>query len=232
MSTFYAVDTKGGAPRRLIHNIPVWNLTVSPDGSRIAFLSDKSGTSQIWIADASGANARQLTHAGNVGAPAFTPDGRSIIFINFDESQYAWRMPVDGSAPPVRLTNAPTSRALPSPDGAQLLVRLRSRDPKTPLWRTAVMPMSGGEPRYFDAPRFGGRLVVQWHPNGRAFVYLDDKDGISNVWMQDLDGGAPRQLTFFDSAEIFTFDLSNDGKSVALARGESTRDAVLIENFR
>ena len=58
------------------------------------------------------------------------------------------------------------------------------------------------------------------------------KDGIGNIWMQDLDGSPAQPITFFDAGVLFAFDLSADGKRLVLARGESTRDAVLIRDFR
>jgi hypothetical protein len=39
-------------------------------------------------------------------------------------------------------------------------------------------------------------------------------------------------MTFFESGDIFAFDLARDGKRVALSRGQSTRDAVLIREWR
>jgi len=235
MNTFFVVDASGkGTPRRLIHNMTMWNIAVAPDGSRIAFVSNKSGSSQIWVADASGANARQVTKGSSFGWPSFTPDSQSLVYLSVDQTQYAWRVPIDGSTAPVKLTSLPTSRVLMSPDGKLLLCRMRMKDPKGgPLWRTTVVAADGsGTARTFDAPRYGGGPILQWHPNGRAFVFVDFKDGIDNLWMQDLAGGEPRQLTFFESGDIFRFDLAPDGKRLALVRGDSTRDAVLIRDFR
>ena len=233
MSTVFVAGRNGGVPQRLIHNMPVWNVTASPDGTRIAFASDKSGTSQIWIAGADGANPRQLTTRGIAGWPSFTPDGASIVYLRQDAQQLAWRVAIDGKSEPVPVTNLPTNQPLVSPDGKWLLCRMRSQAKGTALWRTTIVAMDGSaSPRYFDGPRFGGRPMLEWMPDGRAFMYVDLADGIANLWMQHVDGGAPRQLTFFDSGEIYAFDVARDGKRVALSRGQSTRDAVLIRDWR
>ena len=232
MNAYYAVDANNGTPRRIIHNLSTWQAAVSRDGSKIAFVSDHSGANQIWVADASGANLRQVTRVGNNGFPSFTPDGKWIVFMRSDEAQNAWRVPVDGGEP-VRVTNLPTNRPYVSPDGKWLLCRMRSTDPKVPLWRTTVMPFDrAGAPRHFDLPHYGGPPTFRWHPDGDAFLFVDFKDGVANLWMQKIDGGAPRQLTFFDSGEIYSFGIAPDGKRIALSRGQSTRDAVLIRDFR
>ncbi len=54
---------------------------LSPDGRRVAFLSDRSGESEVWVSDVSGANAIQLTSlAANPGFPRWSPDGQRIVF--------------------------------------------------------------------------------------------------------------------------------------------------------
>lgn len=55
--------------------------SLSPDGRRVAFVSDRSGNDELWIADADGSHARQLTHekAEWVAAPHWAHDGRSLI---------------------------------------------------------------------------------------------------------------------------------------------------------
>ena len=70
MNTYYVANVNGeGDPQRFIRNMRTWRATVSPDGRRIAFVSDKSGQNQIWIADANGEHARQLTRSPGAGSP-------------------------------------------------------------------------------------------------------------------------------------------------------------------
>jgi Tol biopolymer transport system component len=58
------------------------NPQFSPDGQRVAFQSDSSGTGEIWICDRDGSHARQLTHMGAIvsGFARWSPDGKNIVF--------------------------------------------------------------------------------------------------------------------------------------------------------
>jgi len=52
--------------------------------------------------------------------------------------------------------------------------------------------------------------------------------GVSNIWLQPVDGEEPRQLTDYKTDFIFSFDWSRDGKQLALSRGTEDRDVILI----
>jgi len=52
---------------------------ISPDGKRIVFMSNRSGSGEIWVCDSDGGNAQQLTSLGG-GTPRWSPDGRQIVF--------------------------------------------------------------------------------------------------------------------------------------------------------
>ena len=60
-----------------------WNHSpdLSPDGTRIAFVSTRSGGAELWIADRRGTNARQLSTFGRASMrqPRWSPDGRRLL---------------------------------------------------------------------------------------------------------------------------------------------------------
>ncbi|HEV2950753.1 MAG TPA: hypothetical protein VGZ51_01515 [Actinomycetota bacterium] len=119
---------------------PVW----SPDGRRIAYSSDENGMPQLFVMDADGSNARQLSDLWGE-YPAWSPDGSAIAFASsmggstpFGDPDYdVWVMDADGSDE-TNLTAAPGSNDMYptwSPDGAWI-----------------AFESTRGTPRSFEAP--------------------------------------------------------------------------------
>jgi hypothetical protein len=63
----------------------------------------------------------------------------------------------------------------------------------------------------------------------RASCIRSAKRGGDNLWLQPLDGGPGRELTNFTSLRIYSYQWSPDGKSLALVRGDTPSDLVLIQ---
>jgi len=78
----YTVPVDGGAPRQITdaggaNERARW----SPDSKRLAFISDRGGSSQIWIMNADGSNATQVTRLSTeAGGVMFSPDGKNLLF--------------------------------------------------------------------------------------------------------------------------------------------------------
>jgi len=77
-------------------------------------------------------------------------------------------------------------------------------------------------------PRHAGQL--RFSPDGKDIVYPVREKGVDNLWLQPLDGSSGRQLTNFTSLKIYSYQWSPDGKSLALVRGDSPSDLVLIQD--
>jgi Tol biopolymer transport system component len=95
----------------------------------------------------------------------------------------------------------------------------------------AVVPSAGGEPRMIrDLPAHFGRF--RWTPDGRALAYSARYESVGNIWLQPLDGSAPRQWTRWGTDPVFFFDWSRDGRRVAFSKGTVTSDVVKVSATR
>jgi len=114
----------------------------SPDARKIAFISSRSGDPNLWVCDADGKNAAQLTVGLNLNTPNWSPDGRLIAFdaiIGGNDDIYV--VSADGGSPR-RLTTELSSEATPSwsPDGSWLYFS-SNRTGRAEVWK---MPTAGG----------------------------------------------------------------------------------------
>jgi eukaryotic-like serine/threonine-protein kinase len=77
------------------------------------------------------------------------------------------------------------------------------------------------------------RARWRWMPDSKALAYVDPKT-VSDLWVEPLDGSAPRQLTHFapDGQQIWDFDWSADGRRLAVARGTTSTDIVLFRGLQ
>ncbi len=196
---------------------------VSPDGRYIIFVSTRSGRNNIWRMDADSSHPKQLTNGGNDGAPNFSPDGKWVIYSSVTTSELR-KVPVDGGDS-VRVTDTVTWPTVSHTDG--MITGLYRSDENSPQ-RLAVFPPEGGPPvKTFDIP-MGLYSYPRWTTDGRAILYVNTRAESSSLWSQPVDGGAPKQLMDFTPEQIFSLDLSRDGKWLVFTRGTIVRDVILI----
>jgi Tol biopolymer transport system component len=69
---------------------------------------------------------------------------------------------------------------------------------------------------------------VRWTRDSNSLVSVDDRAGGYNLWLTNLNTGERLPITNFNGEKIYRFDVSPDGRSYALARGDYFYDAVLI----
>jgi serine/threonine protein kinase/dipeptidyl aminopeptidase/acylaminoacyl peptidase len=162
----------------------------SPDGSKIAFFSDRSGAHELWVCNSDGLNPVQLTSCGGVdNGPKWSPDGRTIVFTAYDgRYQYIYLMSANGGIPH-RLTTDPAVDKWPywSRDG-QSVYFASMRSGMSEIWR---MPATGGKAVQIT-PNGERRDIPQESPDGRFLYYLkwdEARNWYSSVWRMPVGGG-------------------------------------------
>lgn len=203
------------------------------DGRYIIFASnrDPKGTVNIWRMNMDGTNLVQLTFGNDESQPGATPDGKWVIYTSGGndaepEKRTIWKVPIDGGEP-VQLTTNPSFGASVSPDGKQFVCRYKEN--QSGPWKAAIIPIDGSEPAKILDVAQGSQL--RWSPDSSAITFIKTQSGISNIWSQPLSGESAKQLTDFNSEQIYFFDWSSDNQLVC-SRGVTTQDAVLINDFR
>jgi len=135
-----------------------WNPHLSPDGSQLAFESNRAGGGdEIWVAAADGSNPVQLTHGPGLwqGSPRWSPDGRRIAFDSFGEDGQWEIWTIDGDGGSLRrLTSNPADENTPtwSHDG-RFIYFSSNRTRAETIWRVPAM----GGPEEQVARTGGGR---------------------------------------------------------------------------
>jgi eukaryotic-like serine/threonine-protein kinase len=162
----------------------------SPDGRRVAFVSDRGGTSEIWLADRDGSNAIQLTSmdAPSIDSPRWSPDGQTIAFDSNPEGQRDIYLVAAAGGKPRRFTTHPAIDILPnfSRDGTWIYF-CSTRAGARQIWK---MPAAGG-----DAVQVSDNIgwAASESPDG-AYVYYTQSSGPepSALWRLPTSGGQQR----------------------------------------
>jgi Tol biopolymer transport system component len=170
-----------------------WNIRWSPDGSRLAFFSDRSGDYHIWTVPIAGGAATDvmptLTSA-DIGGFAWSPDSTRLAFGGWDSSiqtEDLYTVKPDGT----HLRHVTHSNDYPdgitwSPDGTTIVYGSNLQ-----LW--TVHPDGTGHQR-LDTD-FTAKYDPLWSPTGDAILYLAyGTDAGRSLWLMDPDGTNPRSL--------------------------------------
>jgi eukaryotic-like serine/threonine-protein kinase len=201
---------------------------MSPDGGTIVFISTRDGKQHLWKMDADGSHPQRLTSGERDTHPVFSPDGQWIIYrsANFGPATISKVSILGGSPVPVIVKGLSGPPAI-SPDGK--LLAFTYRQLALSEGRLAVVPLDGSGPiKILEAKVAPRRLLVRWTNDGSALAYIKTLGGISNIWSQPLEG-ASKQLTNFDTEQIYNFAFSSDGR-LAVTRGHESSDVVLIQS--
>ena len=193
---------------------PSW----SPDGKRIAFISDRDGhpdrapgwfTSEIYVMDADGGNPQNLTnHPSDDRSPSWSPDGTRIVFQSYRDNDRNHNIEIyvinaDGSNLQ-RITNNLAADEDPawSPDGGRIVFSSAREGHfmdahKNITDEIYVMDADGGNQQRLTENRNNDWDPV-WSPDGKRIAFAADRKGDFekiDIYVMDADGGNQQKLT-------------------------------------
>jgi Tol biopolymer transport system component len=192
----YVMDADGGNQTLLAASASEdWEPAFSPDGTQLAFGSNRDGDFDVFAVDANGGNLQQLTNAPDIDRHAvYSPDGGKIAFrAGRDGNGEVYVMDADGSNE-TNLSNYPSafdSRPAWSPDGSKVAFNT-IRDGNSEIY---VMNADGSNqlrltnhPAADDTPA--------WSPDGTMIAFVSTRDGgDADIFVMNADGSNPNNLT-------------------------------------
>jgi len=211
---------------------PNGNPAACADGRSIVFelvLHGGSESDNIWRIDSAGGNLKQITKGRQDKYPVCSPDSRWVYYIQQGDQGKLARIAISGGTPQI-LSDLDISYSLfdVSPDGklAAFGTLEHSGEHREKL---ALVATDSGQPKIleFERLRFG---LLRFSRDGKAVVYPTRDNGVDNLWLQPLDGSKGHAITDFKSERIRDFHWSFDGSKLALIRGHTDSDVVLIRD--
>ncbi len=164
----------------------------SPDGTLVAFNSDRSGNMNIWVHDTRDGSARQLTRGpGGDYQPRWSPDGGRITFFSSRAGNAdVWVVGRDGSGL-VQRTDSPAAEVNPafSPDGQRIAYQ-SDQEGRREVW---LMDADGGSRKAITQVGVTGHYL-RWTPDGATVVFLCPCGGQPQLMLAPREGGEAQPL--------------------------------------
>jgi Tol biopolymer transport system component len=194
----------------------------SPDGSRIAFDSDRDGTRGVFVAAADGSDVVRVSGPGYAAVPSWSPDGTRLAFVRAEANAprvwNLWTAAPDGSQLQ-RRTHHSVGQAWGAswfPDGRHVAYSVETK--------LMVLDLQTGRTTSYKSP-VPGRLVrtPAVAPDGRRIIFQVHREG---AWVLDLRTGRMESVLDDPTAEEFTW--TPDGRRVAFHSRRSGQWSVWL----
>jgi serine/threonine protein kinase/Tol biopolymer transport system component len=201
---------------------------VTPDNRYLIVQSIRNGRMNLWSSKLGDNTTVQLTRGENDRHPRLSPDGAWVLY----ESQLAgkwsiWKVPVQGGNPEAVLAEPRSHYSWPafSPDGKWMAVRQTTLD----LNQSRILVYPTGSQQLANSFDLSATQEgpLEWAADGQGVSYIDNRTGSSEIWLQPVAGGLPKQLTQLGADRIRSFSWSPDGKLISLTRVTQRPEAVL-----
>jgi len=221
-----------GSSRNVIYqqNLPMQGLTVCPDGAHGLFFMPNRDTKAINIfrLDFQSGSVTAVTNGKVEQNPVCSPDSKFFLYTKLEHGrQLLMKSPVGGGEAK-QLSDKWVNFAVVSPDNSQVAALAVEGQGANAKPMIEILPSQGGLPvKSFAPSRFISGLF-QYSADGQSLYYPTTERGVSNMVMQPITGGPPTATTNFRDLFIYGYDYNWKHKRLAVARGRTNSDIVLI----
>jgi eukaryotic-like serine/threonine-protein kinase len=174
----------------------VFSPAFSPDGKRIAFLCHRNATLHVFVTRPDGTGTRQVTN-NDVGPQclAWTADGKRVLLTDPRTNQLL-EVDVDSGK---QTSLVFSHNALePAVAGNKSRLAFASSFENVDIWATSLDPKNPGLHRLLVSST-RAQQAPDLSPDGKRIAFESDRSGVREVWVADIDGGSPVQLTHFNN---------------------------------
>jgi Tol biopolymer transport system component/C-terminal processing protease CtpA/Prc len=229
----WTVPAAGGEARLLVaHEGTESRPIYSPDGTRLAFISDRTGGGDIYVLSLRTGELRRITFDDALDRlDGWSRDGRWVYFSSSSQEIASmndiFRVSAEGGTPMAVSADRYTGEffAAPSPDGQRLAFSARGngaaqwwRNGRSHLDESELWLLHFATPRYEQLTKRGAKqLWPMWSADGKSLYYVSDRSGTQNIWTLPI-GGAERQVTNFTEGRVVWPTISYDGRAIVFER--------------